>query len=379
LFFVKWGLLDRITTLQQSQPISYLYIYCMLSVGLVGLPNAGKSTLFNLLTKRSVPAENFPFCTIDPHDGIVEVPDSRVKTLSDLSKSQKEVYAAIEFRDIAGLVKNASQGAGLGNQFLSHIKEVDLILMVVRAFHNDDIIHVENRVNPKEDEEILLLELGLADQKMLENILPRLEKDLKSSKDKFLGEKIEIIEKILASLTNLGQARDVLLPNNTDPEVVKWRKGLNLLTDKPVLRLANISQEKENMFYESDFELDILLESSLSDMTKAEREELGVVGESGLDRMIQACYQKLNLGTFLTTGEAESRAWTFTKGMTGPQSAGVIHTDFEKKYIKAEVIRYEDYIECGSRKVAIEKGKMRTEGKDYLMLDGDVVEFKIGV
>jgi ribosome-binding ATPase len=379
LFFVKWDLLDRITMLQQSQPISYLYIYCMLSVGLVGLPNAGKSTLFNLLTKRSVPAENFPFCTIDPHDGIVEVPDSRVKTLSDLSKSQKEVYAAIEFRDIAGLVKNASQGAGLGNQFLSHIKEVDLILMVVRAFHNDDIIHVENRVNPKEDEEILLLELGLADQKMLENILPRLEKDLKSSKDKFLGEKIEIIEKILASLTNLGQARDVLLPDNTDPEVVKWRKGLNLLTDKPVLRLANISQEKENMFYESDFELDILLESSLSDMTKAEREELGVVGESGLDRMIQACYQKLNLGTFLTTGETESRAWTFTKGMTGPQSAGVIHTDFEKKYIKAEVIRYEDYIECGSRKVAIEKGKMRTEGKDYLMLDGDVVEFKIGV
>jgi ribosome-binding ATPase len=365
--------------LQQSQPISYLYIYRMLSVGLVGLPNAGKSTLFNLLTKRSVPAENFPFCTIDPHDGIVEVPDSRVKTLSDLSKSQKEVYAAIEFRDIAGLVKNASQGAGLGNQFLSHIKEVDLILMVVRAFHNDDIIHVENRVNPKEDEEILLLELGLADQKMLENILPRLEKDLKSSKDKFLGEKIEIIEKILASLTNLGQARDVLLPDNTDPEVVKWRKGLNLLTDKPVLRLANISQEKENMFYESDFELDILLESSLSDMTKAEREELGVVGESGLDRMIQACYQKLNLGTFLTTGETESRAWTFTKGMTGPQSAGVIHTDFEKKYIKAEVIRYEDYVECGSRKVAIEKGKMRTEGKDYLMLDGDVVEFKIGV
>jgi ribosome-binding ATPase len=350
----------------------------MLSVGLVGLPNAGKSTLFNLLTKRSVPAENFPFCTIDPHDGIVEVPDKRVKTLGNLVQAKKEVYAAIEFRDIAGLVKNASEGAGLGNKFLSHIKEVDLILMVVRCFQNDDIIHVENRVNPLEDEEILLMELGLADQKMLENILPRYEKDLKSSKDKFLGDKIQIIEQILEKITNLRLASEVTLPKDTDPEVVKWRKGLNLLTDKPMLKLANITLEGKNESYSSDFDLDILLESSMADMSKEDRKVLGMNEESGLDLMIKACYEKLNLGTFLTCGEIESRAWTFHKGMTGPQAAGVIHTDFEKKYIKADVIKYIDFVELGSRKHALDKGKVRMEGKDYVMQDGDVVEFKIG-
>ncbi len=350
----------------------------MLSVGLVGLPNAGKSTLFNLLTKRSVPAENFPFTTIDPHDGIVEVPDSRVHELAKLVNAKKEVYTAIEFRDIAGLIKNASQGAGLGNQFLGHIKEVDLILMVVRAFENDDIIHVENRVNPAEDEEILLMELGLADQNMLETILPRLEKDLKSNKDKFLGEKIQIVEQILSKLTDLGLAREVVLSDNTDVEVVKWRKGLNLLTDKPILKLANINVDGENVLYPSDFELDILLESSVSDMSSADREELGMNTESGLDLMIQACYNKLELGTYLTCGEIESRAWTFKKGMTAPQAAGIIHTDFEKKFIKAEVIQYEDFISLGSRKAALEKGKARTEGKEYIMKDGDVVEFKIG-
>jgi ribosome-binding ATPase len=350
----------------------------MLSVGLVGLPNAGKSTLFNLLTKRSVPAENFPFTTIDPHDGIVEVPDARVHELGKLVSAKKEVYTAIEFRDIAGLIKNASQGAGLGNQFLGHIKEVDLILMVVRAFENDDIIHVENRVNPAEDEEILLMELGLADQNLLETILPRLEKDLKSNKDKFLGDKIQIVEQILSKLTDLGLARDVVLPETTDIEVVKWRKGLNLLTDKPILKLANTNVDGKNIPYPCDFELDILLESSVSDMSKSDREELGMNTESGLDLMIQACYKKLELGTYLTCGETESRAWTFKKGMSAPQAAGIIHTDFEKKFIKAEVIRYEDFIELGSRKVALEKGKARTEGKEYIMQDGDVVEFKIG-
>jgi ribosome-binding ATPase len=349
----------------------------MLSVGLVGLPNAGKSTLFNLLTKRSVPAENFPFTTIDPHDGTVEVPDTRVHELAKLVNAQKEVYAAIEFRDIAGLIKNAHAGEGLGNKFLSHIKEVDLILMVVRTFKNDDIIHVENRVNPQEDEEILLLELSLADQNMLENMLPRMEKDLKSNKDKYLGDKIEIIEHILTSLSGLGLASDYILPEGTDKEVIKWRKGLNLLTDKPILKLANNNLDGENVSYSSDFELDILLESSLADMTTEERLELEMTAESGMDKMINACYTKLNLGTYLTCGEIESRAWTFHKGMTAPQAAGIIHTDFEKKFIKAEVIKYPDFVELGSRKSAIEKGKMGMEGKDYIMQDGDVVEFKI--
>jgi ribosome-binding ATPase len=350
----------------------------MLSVGLVGLPNAGKSTLFNLLTKRSVPAENFPFCTIDPHDGIVEVPDERVHALGLLVNAQKEVNAAIEFRDIAGLVKNAHAGEGLGNKFLSHIKEVDLILLVVRTFKNDDIIHVENRVNPIEDEEILLLELSLADQNMLENMLPRMEKDLKSNKDKLLGDKIQIVEQILTKLTGLGLASDHILPEGTDKELIKWRKGLNLLTDKSILKLANNNQDGDNEKYDSDFELDILLESSMADMTREERVELEMSADSGLDKMIKACYDKLGLGTYLTCGEIESRAWTFKKGMTAPQAAGIIHTDFEKKFIKAEVIKYPDFIELGSRKNAIEKGKMGMEGKEYLMQDGDVVEFKIG-
>jgi ribosome-binding ATPase len=350
----------------------------MLSVGLVGLPNAGKSTLFNLLTKRSVPAENFPFCTIDPHDGIVEVPDERVHTLGKLVNAQREVYAAIEFRDIAGLVKNAHAGEGLGNKFLSHIKEVDLILLVVRTFKNDDIIHVENRVNPIEDEEILLLELSLADQNVLENMLPRMEKDLKSNKDKLLGDKIQIVEQILLKLTGLGLASDFVLPDTTDKELVKWRKGLNLLTDKPVLKLANMNQDGENVEYKSDFELDILLESSMADMTKEERLELEMAAENGLDKMIKACYDKLGLATYLTCGEIESRAWTFKQGMLAPQTAGIIHTDFEKKFIKAEVIKYADFIELESRKNAIEKGKMRMEGKEYAVQDGDVIEFKIG-
>lgn len=350
----------------------------MLSVGLVGLPNAGKSTLFNLLTKRSVPAENFPFCTIDPHDGIVEVPDTRVKALADIVHAKKEVYAAIEFRDIAGLVKNAHQGAGLGNQFLSHIKEVDLILMVVRCFESDDIIHVENRVNPQEDEEILLLELCLADQKQLESALPRMEKDLKTNKDKYLGDKITIVEQILSALTDCQPASTITLPDSTDTDIIKWRKSLNLLTDKPILKLANISTESANLAYDADFELDILLESSMADITLDERIELGLGRETGLDRMIQACYKRLELGTFLTAGETEARAWTYKKGWKAPQCAGVIHTDFEKNFVMAEVVSYDDFVSLGGRKQAVENGKLRMEGKNYEMKDGDVVEFKIG-
>jgi len=349
----------------------------MLSVGLVGLPNAGKSTLFNLLTERSVPAENFPFCTIDPHDGIVEVPDERVKKLADFAKAQREVYAAIEFRDIAGLVKNAHAGEGLGNQFLSHIREVDLILMVLRAFKNDDIIHVENRVDPLEDEEILMLELTLSDQKSLETMLPKLEKEVR--KDPMGQEKVQVAEKILTALTNLQPARSFETTLEFyDAEVIQWRKSLNLLTDKPILKVANISTGGDNVAFASDFDLDILNETELAGMSADEREELGMPRETGLDKLIRACYSKLNLATYLTVGEIESRAWTFQKGWKAPQCAGVIHTDFEKKFIKAEVVSYTDFMQFGGRKAAGEAGKLRQEGKEYIMQDGDVVEFKIG-
>jgi ribosome-binding ATPase len=356
----------------------------MLSVGLVGLPNAGKSTLFNLLTKRTVPAENFPFCTIDPNDGVVEVPDLRIKKLAELVNAKKEVCSLIEFRDIAGLVKNASKGEGLGNKFLGHILEVDLILMIVRCFENSDIIHVENRVNPKEDEEILLLELVLSDLERLKKVILRLEKEGK--KDPNFKEKIDLAKELLAALEK-GETANLIKPelslNSTDKaikdsELFKFRKQLNLLTDKPILKVGNISKESENKNYDSDFVLDIFEESTFADLSPQERQELGVKDETGLDKMIQSCYQKLNLASFLTCGEIEARSWSFTKGMYAPECAGKIHTDFEKKFIKAEVVKYSDFVEAGSWKNCFEKGLVKTQGKDYLMEDGDVVNFKIG-
>lgn len=348
----------------------------MLSVGLVGLPNAGKSTLFNLLTKRSVPAENFPFTTIDPNDGIVEVPDARLKVLSQIVSTQKEVYAAIEFRDIAGLIKNAHAGEGLGNQFLSHIKEVNMILLVIRRFQNDNITHVENRIQPQEDEEILLAELVLHDEKTMSSIIQRLQKE--SKKDPKGKQKLTIASEIMKLLETLKPASDYKLDNKTDEELIKWRRSLNLLSDKPILRLGNINYGGENVDYGSDFDLDILMEKEMEGMESEEREEFGAPRENGVDGMIRACFKKLNLSTYFTAGVKEARAWTYTNGWKAPQCAGVIHTDFEKKFVKAEVIKYDDFVELGGRKGAIEKGKMRQEGKEYAMQDGDVVEFVIG-
>lgn len=348
----------------------------MLSVGLVGLPNAGKSTLFNLLTKRSVPAENFPFCTVDPHDGIVEVPDERIDKLAQIANSEKKIYAKIEFRDIAGLVKNASKGEGLGNQFLAHIHEVDMILMVLRSFYDENIIHVENRVNPVEDEEILMMELTLHDEMKMEKLILKLEKEAR--KDPQAKLKIQICEKILTQLSNIEPASRFVMDKTWDEELIDWRKKLGLLTDKPILKLANYKDGGENVDFNSDFKLDVKQESELAEMTLEERKELGFEGQTGLDSMIKACYDKLNLGTFLTCGETEARAWTFTKGMLAPDCAGKIHTDFKKKFIKAEVVSYPDFVANNGWKGCYENGLVKTMGKSYVFEDGDVTEFKIG-
>ncbi len=348
----------------------------MLSVGLVGLPNAGKSSLFNLLTKRSVPAQNFPFTTIDPHDGVVEVPDSRLQALSDIVSAEKIVPAAIEFKDIAGLIKNAHQGEGLGNQFLSHIQETDMILMVLRCFENKDIIHVEDRVNPQEDFEILMIELTMSDEKKLENILPRLQKEAK--KDPHGQAKVSLCEKILEVLNKIEPASSFTMDDTWDEEVVHFRKQLNLLTDKPILRLGNITQGGENVEFNADFKLDILQEAELAEMEKEDRVELGFSEEAGLDGMIRSCFKTLNLATYLTAGVKEVRAWTFVKGMKAPQCAGRIHTDFEKKFIKAEVVSFDDFVANNGWKGCFDKGAVKTMGKEYEFQDGDVTEFKIG-
>jgi ribosome-binding ATPase len=346
----------------------------MFSVGLVGLPNAGKSTLFNLLTKRAVPAENFPFCTIEPNSGIVEVPDERVGTLAKMYGSAKQIQAAIEFKDIAGLVKNASQGAGLGNQFLSHIREADMILMVVRVFEHADIIHVENRVNPTEDEEILNLELVLADAKMVEKLIQNQEKDLKKGTDKLAAEKLTFLEKLMQNFEQNISSRELILPADTDQDLIKWRKSLNLLTDKPLLKLGNKIDGGKNLEFKSDLDLDILQEQELSELTPELRAEF-TDSPQGLDLMIRACYTKLGLGTYLTAGPVESRAWTFSLGTKAPKVASVIHSDFENRFIRGEVIPFSDLISSGSHKLAKEQGKLQLVGKDYLVQDGDVCEW----
>jgi len=359
----------------QFEQFFHLKFKLMLSVGLVGLPNAGKSTLFNLLTKKTVPAENFPFCTIDPHDGLVKVQDDRVDQLAKLCNSQKVIHTAIEFRDIAGLVRGASQGEGLGSQFLAHIHSVDLILFVIRCFQDDDILHVESRVNPIEDEEILMMELTLHDEKRLESLILKLEKEAR--KDPEAKMKIQISEKIMTQLSDIRPASDFLMDKTWDESLHKWRKSLNLLTDKPILKLANIKEDGQNHPYKSDFDLDIKVESEVIDLDTEARKELGLASESGLDKMIKSCYDKLNLATYLTCGETETRAWTFEKGMTAKECAGIIHTDFSKNFIKAEVASFEDLVVAGGWKGVREQGKARIEGKDYLFQDGDVTEFKV--
>jgi ribosome-binding ATPase len=345
------------------------------SIGIVGLPNVGKSTLFNAITKQSIPASNFPFTTIEPNVGIINVPDERIAKLAVLENSQKQVPATIEFVDIAGLVKGASEGAGLGNKFLSHIREVDAIVQVVRFFENKDIIHVDGSVDPARDMEVVNLELMLADLSTVTKRLEGLGREIKSgSKEAALNK--AALERIKAALEEGRPASSVEMTE----EEFKLVKQLQLLSLKPVLYVANTNENAVSPINGMELlPIDVKIEAELSELSDDERteymKELGIE-ESGLDRLARAAYSLLNLITYFTAGEIETKAWTIVRGTKAPQAAGVIHTDFEKGFIKAEVIGWDKLLEAGSYAAARDKGWLRLEGKEYVVLDGDVCHFR---
>ncbi len=354
----------------------------MLQVGIIGLPNVGKSTLFKTLTKKQVDCANFPFCTIEPNVGVVEVPDDRLKQLAAVSKSQKVIPTAIEFVDIAGLVKGAHKGEGLGNKFLSNIREVDMIVHVVRAFENDNVVHVEGSVNPLRDMETIEIELAMADLVVVEKRLETTRGKMKSGKTKELETEESALAKIFEALAAGKLANTVEL---NDDETV-FACTLNLLSLKPILYVLNVSDDfvssaRSPFSALSHLPLSIKLESEIMEMPPEDQQtflnELGLK-QSGLDRLITKCYEMLNLITFFTSGEKESRAWTIRTGTKAPQAAGVIHTDFEKAFIRAEVIDWKDFVELGEAG-AREIGKLRIEGKEYVIQDGDVCHFRVGV
>ena len=353
------------------------------SVGIVGLPNVGKSTLFKALTKKEIDISNYPFCTIDPNVGIVKVPDERLEKLAKFSESKKIIPTAIEFVDIAGLVKDAHKGEGLGNKFLANIREVDMIVHLVRGFEDGKITHINNRINPQDDLEIINLELILADIETVHKRLVKTEKEARSGDKEAILFK-SILEKYKLALENEEMANSVELDENEK----KVFKGFQLLTNKPILCVINVNENQEinknkilpkinnKIFLPIKFELD------LSELSKKEADEFRKETSldkniSGLDELIIKCYDLLNLMTFLTTGEDETRAWTVKKNSTAPQTGSAIHGDFEEKFIKANIINWQELLDSGSWHNAIEKGTLRTEGKEYIVQDGDVIEFKI--
>ena len=363
-----------------------------MKIGIVGLPNVGKSTMFNSITKAGAECANYPFCTIEPNVGVVAVPDERIEKLAEIYKPQKVTKAVVEFVDIAGLVKGASKGEGLGNKFLSHIREVDAICQVVRCFEDSNVIHVDGSVNPLRDIETINLELIFADMETLEKRLDKAKKNLKADK-KYQAE-IDLIEKIKANLEKGIPARAIDYSED-EQEIVK---DMFLLTSKPIIYIANISEEqisnaenepmvKEVKEYAQKENAEVIplcvkIEEELSGLEEQDKKEmLEALGleESGLDKLIKKSYDLLGLMSFLTAGEPEVRAWTIKKGTKAPKAAGKIHSDIERGFIKAEIVSYDDLIRKGSMIAAKEKGLVRQEGKDYIMQDGDIVLFKFNV
>ncbi len=364
-----------------------------MKLGIVGLPNVGKSTLFNAITKAGAEAANYPFCTIEPNVGVVAVPDERLKVLTEMYKAKKTVYTAIEFYDIAGLVKGASKGEGLGNKFLGHIREVAAIVHVVRCFDDPNVVHVDGKINPLSDIETINMELILSDMEIVERRIQRTQKNLKG--DKSLQTELDILHKILDTLEKGISARTMELTDDEDNFV----KSLELLSYKPIIYAANVSEQEISDGGENDYvkqvrefaategsEVVVIcakVEAEISELEEDEKamflEELGI-SESGLDKLIKSSYHLLDLISYLTAGEPEVRAWTIKRGTKAPGAAGKIHTDFEKGFIRAETIAYDKLIECGGNlATAKEKGLIRSEGKEYEVKDGDVIHFLFNV
>lgn len=365
-----------------------------MKLGIVGLPNVGKSTLFNSLTKAGAESANYPFCTIDPNVGIVPVPDARLGQLAALYKSKKITPAVIEFVDIAGLVKGASKGEGLGNQFLSNIREVDAIVHVVRCFEDPNVIHVDGAVNPLRDIETINLELIFSDMEILERRIAKTNKSLMGNKT--LAKEVEVLKAIYAHLENGKLAKSY---EPADEDETEFISSLNLLTWKPVIFAANVAEddladdgasndyvkEVRSFAAETGCEVFVIcaqIEQEIAELDEEEKreflEDLGLT-ESGLEKLIAASYNILGLISYLTAGEQETRAWTITVGTKAPQAAGKIHSDFERGFIKAEVVNYQDLLNCGTYTAAKEKGLVRMEGKEYVVKDGDVVLFRFNV